>query len=192
MKLSKRIEEVLEKYDFALCGKISERYSEKGKYDIELETFSPKGEDVIVPLIYDGTEDSFIAAFIEYANWFEAEDHAEMWIEGRGTNGVPESIKDLLEDAEWIKNILLEVADKLNNLDEDEDLDQIENMNREQFYNYILENFNVSGEEGRMINNILQFVELHYPEKNEQYNALCSLLDGTIGLTENEIKKVYM
>lgn len=53
----------------------------------------------------------------------DAEDHAEMWIEGRGTNGVPESIKDLLEDAEWIKNILLEVADKLNNLDEDEDLD---------------------------------------------------------------------
>lgn len=65
-------------------------------------------------------------------------------------------------------------------------------MNREQFYNYILENFNVSKEAERLIDNILQFVELHYPEENEQYNALCSLLDGTIGLTANEIKKVYM
>ncbi len=65
-------------------------------------------------------------------------------------------------------------------------------MNREQFYNYILENFNISGEARRLIDNILQFVEAHYTEENEQYNALCSLLDGTIGLTDNEIKKVYM
>ena len=66
------------------------------------------------------------------------------------------------------------------------------NINKEQFYNQILENFNISGEAGRLIDNILQFVESHYTEENEQYNALCSLLDGTIGLTDNEIKKVYM
>ena len=32
MELSKRIEEVLEKFDFSLCGEITERYNEKGKY----------------------------------------------------------------------------------------------------------------------------------------------------------------
>lgn len=189
MELSKRIEEVLEKFDFSLCGEISERYSEKGKYDIELETYSPEGEDVIVSLIYDGTEEGFIAAFVEYANYFDAEEHTEMWIESRGKNGVPESIKDLLEDAEWQKNTFLEVAEALNSLDESEELSS---MDREQFYNYLLENFTISGEAGRLIDNILQFVESHYPEENEQYNALCSLLDGTIGLTDNEIKKVYM
>lgn len=189
MELSKRIEEILEKFDFSLCGEISERYSEKGKYDIELETYSPEGEDVIVSLIFDGTYEGFITAFVEYANWFDAEEHAEMWIESRGKNGVPESIKDLLEDAEWQKNMLLEVAEALNNFDESE---KVSSMDREQFYNYILENFTISGEAGRLINNILQFVEAHYPEENEQYNALCSLLDGTIGLTDNEIKKVYM
>lgn len=99
----------------------------------------------------------------------------------------PESIKDLLEDAEWIENKLLEVGEALNNLGEESG-----SMDREQFYNYILENFTISGEAGRLIDNILQFVESHYPEENEQYNALCSLLDGTIGLTNNEIKKVYM
>lgn len=190
MKLSKRIEELLEEYNFNIYGEISERYGEKGKYDIELETYSPEGEDVIVSLTYDGTEDSFIAAFAEYANWFDAEEYAEMWIESRGKNGVPKSIKDLLKAAEWIKNTLLEVADKLNNLDKY--LEEFESMNREQFYNYILKNFNISGEAGRLIDNILQFVEANYTEENEQYNALCSLLDGTIGLTDNEIKKVYM
>lgn len=190
MELSKRIEELLEKHDFNICGEITEKYSEKGKYDIELETYSPAGEDVIVSLIYDGTDEGFVAAFVEYANWFDAEEHAEMWIESRGKNGVPESIKTLLEDAEWIKNMLLEVAEELNSLDEESE--DLTSMNREQFYNYILENFSISGEAGRLIDNILQFVESHYPEENEQYNALCSLLDGTIGLTDNEIKKVYM
>lgn len=65
-------------------------------------------------------------------------------------------------------------------------------MNREQFYNYILENFNISGETGRLINNILQLVEENYTDENEQYSVLCSLLDGAIGLTDNEIKQVYM
>lgn len=190
MELSKRIEEVLEKFDFSLCGEISERYNEKGKYDIELETYSPEGEDVIVSLIYDGSEEGFIAAFVDYANWFDTEEHAEMWIESRGKNGVPESIKDLLEDAEWQKNMFLEVAEALNNLDDESE--ELESMNREQFYNYIVENFTISGEAGRLIDNILQFVETHYPEENKQYNALCSLLVGTIGLTDNEIKKVYM
>lgn len=119
MELSNRIEEVLEKFDFYLCGEISERYDEKGRYDIELETYSPEGEDVIVSLIYDGTEEGFIAAFFEYANDFDAEEHTEMWINGRGKNGVPESIKDLLVDAEWQKSMFLQVAEALNNLDED-------------------------------------------------------------------------
>lgn len=190
MKLSKRIEEVLEKFDFSLCGGISERYNEKGKYDVDLETYSPEGEDVVISLIYDGTEEGFIAAFVDYANWFDAEEHAEMWIEGRGKNGVPESIKDLLEDAEWQKNTFLEVTEALNNLDNESE--ELESMNRDQFYNYIVENFTVSGEAERLIDNILQFVEAHYTTKSEQYNVLCSLLDGTIGLTDNEIKKVYM
>lgn len=118
MELSKRVEELLEGYDFSLCGEIAERYNDKGRYDIELETCSPEGEDVIVSLIYDGTEESFISAFTEYASCFDAESHAEGWIEIRGRNGVPGSIKSLLEDAEWIKGRLMEVSDGLNRLAE--------------------------------------------------------------------------
>lgn len=65
-------------------------------------------------------------------------------------------------------------------------------MNRAEFYSYILENFNISGEAERLINNILYFVEANYTDENKQYNVLCELLNGAIGLTDNEIKSVYL
>lgn len=65
-------------------------------------------------------------------------------------------------------------------------------MNREEFFNYILENYDISGETARLINNILQFIELNYHEEEMQYSALCDLLDGTIGLSDQEIRKVCM
>lgn len=130
IELSKRIEELLEEYNFNLCGEIIKRYNDKGKYDIELETYSPEGENVIVSFIYDGTEEDFIKQFKKYANDFDAEEHAKMWIEIKGNNGVPNSIKDLLEDTEWIKDTLMEIAEKLNNLDEEsEELAEIKEIN---------------------------------------------------------------
>ena len=191
MELSKKIIEVLEAYDISLCGEISERTYNNDGYDVELETYSPEGEDVIISLIYDGTEEDFIKQFESYAEDFDAEEHAETYINMRGKNGVPESIKNLLEDAEWQKEMLLEVAKDLNGLD-DEETETNGYMNREQFYQYILDNFSISGEAGRLINNILHFVEENYTDENEQYKALCDLLDGTIGLSDAEIKKVYM
>lgn len=65
-------------------------------------------------------------------------------------------------------------------------------MNRQEFLNYIEENFDISGEAKRLINNILSFVELNYCDENEQYNVLCELLDNTIGLSDEEIRKVYL
>lgn len=113
MELSERIIEVLEVHDISLCGEITERTHNNDGYDVELETYSPEGEDVIISLIYDGTEEDFIKQFESYAKCFDAEDHAETYINMRGKNGVPESIKDLLEDAEWQKEMLLEVAKEL-------------------------------------------------------------------------------
>ena len=191
MELSKRIIEVLEAHDISLCGEISERTYNNDGYDVELETYSPEGEDVIISLIYDGTEEDFIRQFERYAEDFDAEEHAETYIDMRGKNGVPESIRDLLEDAEWQKEMLLEVAKDLNSLD-DEEAEINGCMNREQFYQYILDNFSISGEAGRLINNILHFVEENYTEENEQYRVLCDLLDGTIGLSDMEIRKGYM
>ena len=60
---------------------------------------------------------NFIKQFNEYAENFDIDDHAEMYIPMRGQNGVPDSISDLVEDAKWIKNTLMEVGSKLRDLE---------------------------------------------------------------------------
>lgn len=185
MELSERITNVLESYDISLCGEISKRTYYNDGYDVELETYSPEGENVIISFTYDGTEEDFIKQFESYAEDFDADEHAEMWIEARGSvNGVPNSIRDLINDANWIKNMLLMVSKELQT---EEVTENLFSMNREEFYNYILQNYNIRGEAARLIDNILQFVELNYPEEEMQYSALCDLLDGTIGLSDQEI-----
>ena len=65
-------------------------------------------------------------------------------------------------------------------------------MNKSEFLLYIEENFNIIGESYRLISNILDFVSNNATNENEQYNMLCNLLDGTIGLSDMELRKVYL
>ena len=183
--LSERIIEILENNDMYAY----ERSEQRGEFVREIEFYSPEGEDVIETIFYDGTDEGFIKAFRNNAKNFDADEHAEMWIEGRGKRGVPESVRDLITDAEWIKDTLLSVADEL---EAEENTENLSCMNRRQFYDYIIENFDISGEAGRLINNILHYVESQGMTENEQYLTLCELLDGTIGLSDAELKKVCL
>lgn len=63
-------------------------------------------------------------------------------------------------------------------------------MNKEAFMEYVRETFDISGSTQRMIENILNYVEML--PKSEHYAALVALLDGTIGLTEAEIRQVQL
>ena len=65
-------------------------------------------------------------------------------------------------------------------------------MNRTKFMEYIDENFNISVEAKRLIANILYYVELQGVTEDEQYMMLSCMLDGTIGLSDNEIKKISL
>ena len=64
-------------------------------------------------------------------------------------------------------------------------------MNREEFYNYIIEHFSISAEAKRLIDNILNYVKLQGLDEDEQYLLLSFLLDG-IGLSDREIKKACL
>ena len=64
-------------------------------------------------------------------------------------------------------------------------------MNRNEFMEYIEENFAIDRESKRLIYNILWFVEHSY-DKDEQYNVLSLLLDGTIGLSDEEIRRIKL
>ena len=58
-------------------------------------------------------------------------------------------------------------------------------------YQYILDNFTLSGEEQRMVDTILQFIESHYSDYDKQQEVIRELLCD-IDLNEEELKNVYL
>lgn len=65
-------------------------------------------------------------------------------------------------------------------------------MTREEFVAYTKENFEVSGEFIRLLDNVLQFVEGMGMEEDDVHRFLCVLLNGTVGYSENEIKQINL
>lgn len=187
MKLSERIIKVLERNEINLCGKITKRTYSNDGYDIELETYSPEGEDVIIALIYDGTEEDFVREFERYARDFDAEKHAETYIDMRGKNGVPESIKDLLADAEWQKEMLLSVARQLNdgNIDNDK-----EPITKEKFMDYMDENFTLNKRACLdLLESIYDYAEKH---NHSKYNYMLEdFLGDTFDFTDDEREMLF-
>lgn len=113
--LTKKIEKVLEKNGIQKNG----FYKRKSDAwcEIELKKYSPANEELLIDLCYDGTEKSFITAFSSYANDFDVDEHVKMWIDDMGNDGVPETVRELLNDSEWIKKFLLTVSNELQFLD---------------------------------------------------------------------------
>ena len=71
------------------------------------------------------------------------------------------------------------------------EITKCEKMDRETFYQYILDNFTLSGGEQRMVDTILQFIESHYYDYAKQQEILRELLCD-IDLTEEELKNVCL
>ena len=65
-------------------------------------------------------------------------------------------------------------------------------MGINKFMEYIEENFNISGEAGRLIVNILRYVQSLGVDEGQQHLLLCDLLDNTIWLSEREIAMVAL
>ena len=100
---------LLEENDITVHGP----YSQGDEQYVELEWYSPEGEDVLATIFYDGSDAGFISEYELYALDFDPDEHAEMWIDRRGENGVPCSIRALLDDAEAIQNKLTGMIDLL-------------------------------------------------------------------------------
>ena len=82
----------------------------------ELEYYTSLGEDFSISLDHDGTDEDFIREFTSYAEDFDPEDHAAMYIVNRGKYGIPNSIQDLLTDANEINEFLERVALELHGI----------------------------------------------------------------------------
>ena len=83
--------------------------------DLEFEKWSPAGEDIV--FYVSGANP--VREVQEYARNFDADEHAEMWVGSRGKNGVPSSIRALLDDAAAIQEMLNELAEALAEVEED-------------------------------------------------------------------------
>lgn len=85
---------------------------------LELEKHSPAGEDFIFTI--NGKD--IPAEVAEYAEDFDTDEHVELWVGGRGERGVPETVRELLEDAEAIQKMLDELAEALESVQTNCDL----------------------------------------------------------------------
>lgn len=83
-----------------------------GRYYALLEQSTPLGEDWCLEFIYKNIAD-LVNQIIEYSYNYDADDEAEVYINIRGKNGVPSSIRDLIEDADWKGEKLKELCDAL-------------------------------------------------------------------------------
>lgn len=102
--MEEKIKNIIENLDWTIY---------EDEEDIEFEKYSPLGEDFIFSI---KNNNNIVEQIIDYANNFDEYEHAKMYIDIRGQSGVPNSIKDLIEDAQEIKNMLLELANALKEL----------------------------------------------------------------------------
>lgn len=85
---------------------------------LELEKHSPAGED----FWFDIKGKDIPTEVREYAEDFDADEHVELWVEGRGKRGVPETVRELVDDAEAIQKMLDELAEALESVQTNCDL----------------------------------------------------------------------
>lgn len=109
-RLPKKVMDVLE-----ACGwKLNSIEKQNGEYCAEIENWSPAGEDLPETIWYNGTGKGFVEAVQEWASDYDADEHAEMWVESRGKRGVPNSIRALVNDADAIGDMFDDLAEALS------------------------------------------------------------------------------
>lgn len=109
MELSEEIINTLEDNNFD-CGTVREQGSQ---YHVEIEQYTPEGEDWHEIIQFDGTDTGFIEAIKQRYQYFDVDEEIEMLILSRGENGIPSSIKALVKDAEWKVTTLAGLLDDL-------------------------------------------------------------------------------
>lgn len=107
MENYKALEELLDKAeDLDWCSNIDTMNG-----DVEIQKHSPLGEDFLMDIPFDKyhQSESFLNNLLEYADSFDPDEHAAIWIENRGKNGTPNSIMELIKDAYDIKDMISEL-----------------------------------------------------------------------------------
>lgn len=96
------------------CEKLDWTVREYEDGSVELEKYSPAGEDFIV----SASAETFVRDVKQYAADFDIDEHIEMWVEAKttGKDTTIPSVRRLCKDAEDIDEMLQELAAALNAL----------------------------------------------------------------------------
>jgi len=115
----KRIEEVLSemgvKFEYTLptedtCGYVLiEFWTDTAGQDIPYEYDG-----------WDGTAEDLVKDFVRYAENYDVDEEVELYVNMRGQNGVPSTIRELLDDCQEAKDTLMKIAEKLQAAIKDE------------------------------------------------------------------------
>ncbi len=109
--------------------KIEEILEEKGvKYEIRPEEgyglvefwTDTAGQDIPTEFNFDGTPEGFIKEFVESAESYDVDNEVELFANMRGKQGVPDTIRELLDDCQEAKDTLLDIAKALKEGSADE------------------------------------------------------------------------
>ena len=79
---------------------------------VEFWTYTA-GQDIPIEIGFDGTAEDFVKKFCEAAESYDVDEKVELFIGMRGKNGVPNTVRKLLDDCQEAKDTLMEIAEKL-------------------------------------------------------------------------------
>ena len=95
------------------------------EYYVEINQSTDLGEDWWFTLWYDGSDEDFIDQFETMVDNFDPDEEAEIFIDMRGKNGVPDSIRAILDDQEWkletLKTTLEELKEEFEDVYEEDE-----------------------------------------------------------------------
>ena len=117
---SKELHTCSDLYNFVKWSSIKEVLDEEGvRYEIHdsealIEFWTDVADqDIPTEFDYNGTPDDFVKQFSERAGNYDVDEEVELYANMRGKNGVPGTIRELMEDCQDAKNTLIDLAKKL-------------------------------------------------------------------------------
>lgn len=76
------------------------------------ETWTTIDENVVIEIDFEDNDiEDLLSQLRDYAEYFDVDDYAEPFLEQRGQNGIPNSIRDILDSAEEVGEIYQKVYD---------------------------------------------------------------------------------
>lgn len=127
-KLSEKVTDVIENNGWRLCSVERQGW----EYYADMEKYSPAGEDYVFTAWFNGFDADFIEKVCEYAEEYDADDHAADLVQYRGQRGIPNSIREIIDDAEAIGTMLEDLSVELAKI-----VDDVDDLNED----YIRENW---------------------------------------------------